>query len=370
MFFKLIKDLPWMFTIAFVIWLIVLIIIVRRPAKQPNSSFFKKNKAIVFAILLSIVFTVIDIWYFVEYAPTHFRRDISNEKSIALTATDIVNEFKTNETAAYAKYNNKAVEITGEVDKVDADSTSQTVIIKTTIEGSSVSARLKNKQDVTKGNTVTIKGIVTGFILDQVQLSEAIITNHSMASNPLPAIVSKDTAIVSKPIKDTVKTVAVKKIESKTYSTNKASVRFFSSTPEEDIEATNSQTISTLNDKSGQLNFASLIKGFHFENELMQDHFNSADYMNSDAFPKSEFKGTVTNISAVNFSKDGSYNVTATGNLTIHGVTKKINVTATITVAQGKVSAKAVFKIKRIDYGITTNEIADTLEITVSCKYD
>jgi len=29
-----------------------------------------------------------------------------------------------------------------------------------------------------------------------------------------------------------------------------------------------------------------------------------------------------------------------------------------------------VFKIKRIDYGITTNEIADTLEITVSCKYD
>jgi polyisoprenoid-binding protein YceI len=102
----------------------------------------------------------------------------------------------------------------------------------------------------------------------------------------------------------------------------------------------------------------------------MQDHFNSADYMNSDAFPKSEFKGTITNINTVDFTKDATYNITATGSLTIHGFTQKTTSTGTLTVAQGKVSVKSIFKIKRLDYGITTDEISDSIEITVTSKYD
>ena len=102
----------------------------------------------------------------------------------------------------------------------------------------------------------------------------------------------------------------------------------------------------------------------------MQDHFNSADYMNSDAFPKSEFKGLITNIKSVDFTKDGDYPVTASGSLTIHGVTQKVTATGTLTITKEKVSVKSNFKIKRADFGINTDEISETLEITVTSKYN
>ncbi|MFL9482036.1 YceI family protein [Chitinophagaceae bacterium LWZ2-11] len=160
----------------------------------------------------------------------------------------------------------------------------------------------------------------------------------------------------------------------KVYSTKSAKVRFFSSTAAEDIEATNSQAESKLASANGQMMFMLLVKGFRFENELMQNHFNDKDYMNSDQYPKSEFKGTITNISTVNFAKDGTYPVTTEGNLTIRGITQKVTASGTLTVAAGKVSVKSVFKIKVKDFGFTgkliTGTISDQVEITVTAKYD
>ena len=363
MFFKLLKDLPWMFAIAFIIWMVVAFILWQKFISKNNAGFYRKNKNIVLAVLMAISLTAVDIWYFVEYIPTHFRRDISKEISIALSATDIIKEFQSNENAAYAKYNNKAVELTGEVEKIDADSLSATVILRSAIPGTSVSCRLKTKQVALIGTTISVKGILTGFIADQVQLSEAIITNNA-ASGQKTVVIQKDSTSI--PIKDSTK----KTVEAKIYSTNKASIRFFSHTPEEDIEATNSQVISKLNDQTGQLSFAALIKGFHFENELMQDHFNDKDYMNSDEFPKSEFKGLLNNINKIDLTKDGTNKISTTGSLTIHGVSQKVFASGTINVSKGTISLKSIFKIKRADFGITTNEIADELEITVTCRYD
>jgi len=214
-----------------------------------------------------------------------------------------------------------------------------------------------------------------------VQVSDAIIIHLSVPSEKqLPAVPSspdQDTT-AARPGKKTgtdkkiqaAKSVTENEITSTAYTTNKASVKFFSSTTEEDIEATNSQVISSLNGQTGQVMFAALIKGFHFENELMQNHFNDKEYMNSDLYPKSEFKGSITDIKNVSFSKEGTYPVIATGILTIHGITQKITVTGILAIQNGKLVLKSVFKIKKADYGITTNEVADILEITVSCKYD
>lgn len=159
-------------------------------------------------------------------------------------------------------------------------------------------------------------------------------------------------------------------IAQKTYSTKTAKVKFYSHTPAEDIEAINSQVESKLVDKTGAISFAMLIKGFVFENALMQQHFNEADYMNSPKFPKSTFVGIVTNIATVNFAKNGNYPVTAEGNLTIKGKTQKVKATGTLTVNNGKIATKSVFKIKLKDFGITKiEEIADVLEITVTANY-
>ncbi len=161
--------------------------------------------------------------------------------------------------------------------------------------------------------------------------------------------------------------------QEKIYSTKSGKITFFSSTPLEKIEGINSQVTAKMSDKSGQLAFVLLVKGFKFDNALMQEHFNE-NYMESSKFPKADFKGTIANITAINFAKDGDYSVKVEGNLTIHGVTKKTTTTGNIEVKSGKVTAKSVFKIKIKDFGITGkyigDKIANEVEATVVCKFD
>ena len=159
----------------------------------------------------------------------------------------------------------------------------------------------------------------------------------------------------------------------KVYSTKIAQVRFISSAPTEDFDATNNQVESKLSDK-GQVMFGLLIKGFVFENELMQKHFNGDEYMESDKFPKADFKGTITNIASVNFFKDGAYPVMVTGDLTIRGISKKQSAAGLVIIEKGKVSTKSTFKIKIKDYGLKGSEIgtaiAENIEINVEAKYE
>src|SRR5690606_29851446 len=103
------------------------------------------------------------------------------------------------------------------------------------------------------------------------------------------------------------------------YLTRSGKVTFFSSTPLEAIEAFNNEAASVMDAKTGDIVFQVPIRSFKFENALMQEHFNE-NYLESSKYPKAEFKGKITDINKVNFSKDGTYNVTSKGNLTIHGV--------------------------------------------------
>jgi YceI-like domain len=155
----------------------------------------------------------------------------------------------------------------------------------------------------------------------------------------------------------------------KTYTTKSAKITFFSHTKAEDIKATNAQVESKMIDKTGLLSFAVLIKGFKFENALMQQHFNEKDYMNSDKFSKATYTGAITNIATVNFAKNGVYPITSQGNITIHGVSQAITATGTITIAKGQVSIKSVFKIQPINFGINSNDIAKDIEITLAAIY-
>ncbi len=154
----------------------------------------------------------------------------------------------------------------------------------------------------------------------------------------------------------------------KIYSTKTAKIKFYSHTPAEDIEATNSQGDSRLN-TNGTLNFSMLIKGFIFENALMQQHFNEKDYMNSAVFPKATFVGKITNLNAINFGKNGTYKAQVQGTLNIKGKQKPVNATATIVVNGTNVNATSVFKIKPKDFGINASDIAENVEITVTANY-
>lgn len=159
-----------------------------------------------------------------------------------------------------------------------------------------------------------------------------------------------------------------------TYITRNGRITFFSKAPVENIEASNNQVTSILDTQKGEFVFSALIKSFKFQKALMEEHFNE-NYMESNTFPKANLKGTIADLSKVNFSKNGSYNVTVKGDLTIHGVTKNIEAPGTIYVSQGKISASSKFTVKVKDYNIkipntVVNNIAETVSITVDCKYE
>lgn len=156
--------------------------------------------------------------------------------------------------------------------------------------------------------------------------------------------------------------------------TKNGNISFFSTAPMENITADNNQVMSVLNTQTGDLQFSVLIKGFHFKKSLMEEHFNE-NYMESDKFPKSTFKGMITDVSKISFTKDGNYNVAVSGDLTIHGVTKKVTTPGTVTIKSGNITATSKFNIKLADYnisipGLVKDKIAETIEITVSCGYD
>lgn len=158
------------------------------------------------------------------------------------------------------------------------------------------------------------------------------------------------------------------------YMTKTGTIRFFSDTPMEKIEALNRQANSALDFSTGDFVFKVLIRGFEFEKALMQEHFNE-NYMESEKFPNATFSGKIPNIKGVNLAKEGVYKVVVEGELTIHGVTNKVKVNGTLEVKGGKVSGKASFAVAPKDYNITIpkaviKNISESIQVDVNVSLD
>lgn len=162
-------------------------------------------------------------------------------------------------------------------------------------------------------------------------------------------------------------------VNAQKYMTKNGYIGIYSHTAMEDIKGDNNQVAGVLDITTGEMVFQALIKSFHFERALMEEHFNE-NYMESDKIPKSSFKGKITNLSSINFSKNGIYDVTVEGDITIHDVTNKISTKGTIEVVSGGINANSKFNIVPEDYkisipGVVREKINKNLEVTVTMKY-
>lgn len=395
-FTALLKELPYMFAILAIVWIIVVGLVLKHLFSRKELSTaqkagwialglipligiliygvaqFKKTKAILLATLMAIGISTVTVWYFAIYQQSAEYNDRSNEKGIVNTAENLVQEFITNEAAANQKYTNKMVEVSGVIEKTETGAS--TIVFLKAGNNGYVSANLKQSvSGLTTGSTITVKGIFTGFILGEVQLTEASILGNqanNTNNNTEPTGIVNDASNQHTSIKTTSKDSVSNKPTVHILKSSSGTVRFFSSTPAEDIEANNNQLISSINTTTGELDFAALIKGFRFENKLMEKHFNEDKYLHSSQFPKATFKGKITNLSSVNLQKDGTYTANAEGNLTIRGVTKKLSPMATITVTNGRLTLQSKFKIRVAEFGIPADDVADQIEITVTGKYN
>ena len=118
-------------------------------------------------------------------------------------------------------------------------------------------------------------------------------------------------------------------------------------------KAENKTTIGVVDTKTGSVAFEATVKNFAFSNPMMQDHFNTERWLNSDTYPSFIFKGNIVDPASVNFTKDGSYKTEVEGILTIKGKEQKIKVPGTIVVKGESLSVSANFSIALADYAIS-----------------
>ena len=155
----------------------------------------------------------------------------------------------------------------------------------------------------------------------------------------------------------------------------KTHIRFFSSTPAEDIEANNYSATGTINTENGNVVFSVPMQGFEFDKRLMQRHFNQEGFLDTKEHPTARLVSRIVNLEDIDFSINGSYDAVIEGELTIKGVTNTIREKGTVSVNGGSVSAKSVFNVTLADYGIEfvkgkpASNIAKTVEVTVHAEY-
>lgn len=157
------------------------------------------------------------------------------------------------------------------------------------------------------------------------------------------------------------------------YMTKNGFISFYSHTPLEEIKAENNQVAGAFDASTGEMVYQVLIKSFHFERALMEEHFNE-NYMESDKFPKAQFTGKIKDLSKADFKKPGKYEVSVTGNMTIHGVTRPLETNGIIEVTPESLNADSKFNLTPEDFNITIpgvvrEKINKTMEVTVSMKF-
>ena len=147
-------------------------------------------------------------------------------------------------------------------------------------------------------------------------------------------------------------------------------ISFFSDGPVEDISAVNKSTKPILNTAKNEIAIKVTIKGFDFEKELMEEHFNEK-YMESDKFPYSTFTGKINE--QVDYKQDGTTKVTVTGKLNMHGVEKERTLDGNVTVKGGEIIIDSKFIIVLKEHNITiptivVQNVAELIEVKINAK--
>jgi len=156
------------------------------------------------------------------------------------------------------------------------------------------------------------------------------------------------------------------------YFTKTGKISFFSKAIIENIEAHNRSVTCVLDTKTGNVQFSVPIKGFEFERALMQEHFNE-NYLESDKYPRGEFKGQIVNNGEIDYTKDGVYQGKVKGKLTIHGQTNDIETDGKITKEGSKIVIFSEFNVRLPDYKIKNEKlqnISNNIKVTVNCSLE
>lgn len=129
----------------------------------------------------------------------------------------------------------------------------------------------------------------------------------------------------------------------------KGETSFFSETPLENIVAVNKNVISLIDFTKGEIAVKMTMTDFKFQNHLMEEHFNE-NYMESEKYPTGSFSGKFQE--PVDISKNGTYDISAKGQLTMHGVQKERIMKGKLIVNNNEITLISDFDVALKDYKI------------------
>jgi hypothetical protein len=162
--------------------------------------------------------------------------------------------------------------------------------------------------------------------------------------------------------------VGIIPVSAQKYITKTGSLKFEASVASfEEVAAENKNTSAILESTTGEIAVLTLIKGFRFKIALMEEHFNE-NYIESDKFPKATFKGKIEDFDVAKLSSAaGMFKIS--GDLTLHGKTKKVTTNAKISKSGDKITVTGNFEAKPEDFDIeipklVSKKVADKVKIT------
>jgi len=282
-------------------------------------------------------------------------RNINNEVAVKVSVNTLLDAFKQNEKTASSQYNDKVLELSGIVNEASKNEAGNWVInIENDLHTGSITVAFSALQDAVQPfDSIAYKGICAGYFPEDnnVVINEAVLlfkgktdTTKRVTANVEP--VQKDTII--------------------SFSTKKGSIKFVSPT-DADVSAINNEVSSKIS-ATGEIRFSLLFKGFQFKYAEMQTHFNE-EYVESEKYPRASFTGTIQNIKSIDLNKEGKYSAKIVGNLTMHGVTKPVQTTATLNIRKGTIAAAATMSITMSDFKIDASAVTEKVDLEINCNY-
>lgn len=153
---------------------------------------------------------------------------------------------------------------------------------------------------------------------------------------------------------------------SKQFIARQGQISFFSYTSVENIEANNNQVLSIFDTETNEIAVNMLMRAFVFKKDLMYEHFNES-YIESDLYPKATFEGKI-----LDFEKNNNQLQTKIirGKLTIHGISKQIDIKTNIEKNKDSYSMTGEFTVAVSDFQIKIPPIlASNIAKTISVKF-
>lgn len=142
-------------------------------------------------------------------------------------------------------------------------------------------------------------------------------------------------------------------LNAQTYITRDAKIYFNPNKDQKNKEyaAQTKEGTAKFNSDKGEVALLVAMKTFHFNNALLEEHFNE-NYLHTNKIPNATYTGKLIGFDKSMLAKNGVYKMSSEGTVDMHGVKKPFKAPVTMTVNGKNVTFDCSFLIKAVDHKI------------------